>query len=56
LGLEDALEQGAALIEWPDRAGDRLPPGRLTVQLHAASDGRRADLSGPSRWQELAHG
>jgi tRNA threonylcarbamoyl adenosine modification protein YjeE len=55
LGLEDALEQGAALIEWPERAGNRLPPQRLTVQLHAAVDGRRADLSGPSRWRELAH-
>jgi tRNA threonylcarbamoyl adenosine modification protein YjeE len=55
LGLEDALDRGAALIEWPERAGDRLPPERLTVQLHTAADGRRADLSGPSRWQALAH-
>ncbi len=26
LGLEEALEQGAALVEWPERAGARLPP------------------------------
>ena len=55
LGLEDALESGAALIEWPERAGNRLPRERLTVQLRAEPDGRRADLSGPLRWQELAH-
>ena len=35
LGLEEALETGAALIEWPERAGARLPPERLMVQLHA---------------------
>jgi tRNA threonylcarbamoyl adenosine modification protein YjeE len=55
LGLEDALELGAALIEWPERAGSRLPRERLTVTLRAAPEGRRADLSGPSRWRELAH-
>ncbi len=54
LGLEDALEHGAALIEWPERAGNRLPEC-LTVQLRAEADGRRADLSGPPRWRELAH-
>jgi tRNA threonylcarbamoyl adenosine modification protein YjeE len=55
LGLDEALELGAALIEWPERAGSRLPPERLAVQLRAEPDGRRADLSGPSRWRELAH-
>src|ERR1700761_9307625 len=25
LGLEEALEQGAVLVEWPERAGARLP-------------------------------
>ena len=55
LGLDEALDRGAALIEWPERAPNRLPPERLTVQLHATADGRRADLSGPDRWRELAH-
>ena len=54
LGLDEALEFGAALIEWPERAERRLPSGRLTVQLRAEADGRRADLSGPARWRELA--
>ena len=54
LGLDEALEFGAALIEWPERAESRLPRERLTVQLHAEADGRRAELSGPARWRELA--
>lgn len=53
LGLEDALEHGAALIEWPERAGARLPENRLTVELRLEADGRRAALTGPARWQEL---
>src|ERR1700722_14784339 len=29
LGLDEALEDGAALIEWPDRATGHLPPDAL---------------------------
>lgn len=53
LGLEEALETGAALIEWPERAEGRLPADRLTVELNLQDDGRRATLSGPARWQAL---
>ncbi len=56
LGLDEALELGAALIEWPDRAGDHLPEDRLRVELSAHQDGRRASLSGPARWRELLNG
>lgn len=55
LGLEEALEMGAALIEWPERADGRLPQDRLMVELSAEGDGRRAALSGPVRWRELMH-
>jgi tRNA threonylcarbamoyladenosine biosynthesis protein TsaE len=54
LGLEEALEQGAALIEWPERAEGHLPSDRLTVELRGDAKERRAILHGPSRWQELA--
>lgn len=54
LGLDEALEHGAALIEWPERAESRLPPDRLTVELHADGNERHAGLSGPARWRELA--
>ena len=38
LGLDDALREGAVLVEWPGRAGDRLPAGRLTVRLATQPD------------------
>jgi hypothetical protein len=33
LGFEDAPENTVTLLEWPDRAGDRLPPDRLDIAL-----------------------
>jgi tRNA threonylcarbamoyl adenosine modification protein YjeE len=56
LGLEEALEQGAVLVEWPERAGARLPRDRLTVELSAHEDGRRAALHGAARWRDLLDG
>jgi len=52
LGLDEALEDGAALIEWPERAQDRLPPDALSVHLLAGQE-RRATLAGPARWRGL---
>jgi tRNA threonylcarbamoyl adenosine modification protein YjeE len=53
LGLDEALQQGAALIEWPEHAEGRLPEERLTVELRSERDERRAALRGPARWREL---
>jgi tRNA threonylcarbamoyladenosine biosynthesis protein TsaE len=33
IGLDDALEVGAAVIEWPERLGQALPPDRLAIHL-----------------------
>lgn len=52
LGLEEALDDGAALIEWPERAEDRLPPDALSVHLLTDKE-RRAALAGPARWRGL---
>jgi len=52
LGLEDALDQGAALIEWPERAGSRLPGDALIAEINANKE-RRAFLEGPTRWKSL---
>ena len=52
LGLDEALDGGAALIEWPERAEDRLPPDALSVHLLADQE-RRATLAGPARWRSL---
>jgi tRNA threonylcarbamoyladenosine biosynthesis protein TsaE len=53
LGLDDALLEGAALIEWPERAGGLLPDDRLHVALSHDAGERRAQLSGPKRWQDI---
>ncbi|MFQ6016910.1 MAG: tRNA (adenosine(37)-N6)-threonylcarbamoyltransferase complex ATPase subunit type 1 TsaE [Kiloniellaceae bacterium] len=52
LGLEEALGQAISLIEWPERLGPLLPPGRLEVRLVYADrrDARRAILSGAGTW------
>ncbi len=50
LGLDEALDEGAALIEWPERAGSHLPPDALHVLLSLTNDDRRAHIVGPSRW------
>ena len=46
LGLDEMLATGAALIEWPERAGDRLPKGAVTVELTHAGEGRLARITG----------
>ena len=51
LGIEDALEQGAILIEWPQRALDLLPEDTLFVHLTTGAQGQRhVELNGPRRW------
>jgi tRNA threonylcarbamoyladenosine biosynthesis protein TsaE len=40
LGFNDALIDGVALIEWPERLGDLLPDDRLDVRLRLEKDGR----------------
>ena len=54
LGLEDALIEGAALIEWPEQADGYLPTDALTVAL--TSEPRSAALSGGGRWPTLIPG
>jgi tRNA threonylcarbamoyladenosine biosynthesis protein TsaE len=49
IGLDEALEHGAAVIEWPERLEGALPPDRLEVTLSPESgpsgDVRRARLN-----------
>ncbi len=42
LGLEDAMRDGALVVEWASRIEDRLDPGRLRVSIEHAGDDRRA--------------
>lgn len=43
LGLSEALQSGAALVEWPERA--KLP-ATMTIRLEHEGQGRRAIISG----------
>ena len=51
LGLEDVLAGGAALVEWPERAGARLPPSTLQVRLEIIGENERCvRIAGSTRW------
>lgn len=56
LGIDEALDEGAALIEWPERAGPRLPDDALHVALSADDHVRRAHISGPQHWAKAFAG
>jgi tRNA threonylcarbamoyladenosine biosynthesis protein TsaE len=53
LGLDEAVEEGAALIEWPERLeGDHPSRDWLEVTLAAADAGRSARLTAHGSWRE----
>jgi tRNA threonylcarbamoyladenosine biosynthesis protein TsaE len=45
IGLDEALEDGAAIIEWPQRLQGRLPPARLDIDIALDGDARRAVIT-----------
>lgn len=55
IGLDEALEDGAAVIEWPERLEGRLPPDRLDIEIapDASRDGegRRVRLTPAGAWE-----
>jgi tRNA threonylcarbamoyladenosine biosynthesis protein TsaE len=52
LGLDEALDVGAAVIEWPEKLGHHLPANRLDVELHIDGERRRARLSAHGAWED----
>jgi len=50
LGIEEALGEGIALIEWPERLGPLLPARRIAVNLAFADaeDARRIEIAAPA--------
>jgi tRNA threonylcarbamoyl adenosine modification protein YjeE len=50
LGFDEALEDGAVLVEWPERAPEALPVDALHVRLSLADGTRQARLTGPVRF------
>jgi len=51
IGLDEALEDGAALIEWPERLQGHLPPDRLDVVIAFDGEGRLARLTPHGAWE-----
>ena len=49
-GIADYFRDDAVcIVEWPERAGDRLPPADLALSLSHARDGRGRDLVATAR-------
>lgn len=50
LGFDEALEHGICLVEWPQRAEDRLPKDSISIVYGFAPDGgRHITLTGPEK-------
>ena len=54
IGLDEALEDGAAVIEWPERLGGRLPADRLDIDIAMMGEGRTARLAAHGAWEGRA--
>jgi tRNA threonylcarbamoyladenosine biosynthesis protein TsaE len=54
IGLDEALDEGAAVIEWPERLEGRLPRDRLDIEIalpETGTEGRRARLVAHGAWK-----
>ncbi|GAW41824.1 tRNA threonylcarbamoyladenosine biosynthesis protein TsaE [Brevundimonas sp. SH203] len=55
IGLDEALDEGCAVIEWPERLGDDpgsfLGPDRLIIEISQQGEGRLATVSGVGAWE-----
>ena len=47
LGLEEALERGVVLVEWPDKAGSALPKDTIRIEISHEGSGRRLTITAP---------
>lgn len=52
IGLDEALEDGAAVIEWPERLEGALPPDRLDIILAFEGEARSARLAMHGAWKD----
>lgn len=51
LGLDDALADGALVIEWAERMGKRLWANALRIELSVEGEARRLTAKVPSSWE-----
>jgi tRNA threonylcarbamoyladenosine biosynthesis protein TsaE len=52
IGLGEALADGVAIIEWPERLDHHLPRDRLDIELTPDGDRRRAHLTSHGAWEQ----
>ncbi|HEY7899695.1 MAG TPA: tRNA (adenosine(37)-N6)-threonylcarbamoyltransferase complex ATPase subunit type 1 TsaE [Caulobacteraceae bacterium] len=52
LGLDEALEDGAAVIEWAEKLGRHLPRHRLDIVLSLDGERRHARLRPHGAWED----
>ncbi len=53
LGLEEALQEGVALIEWPENAENYLPEDALSLYFSIGeADIRILEIKGNAQWME----
>ena len=45
IGMEDALYDGACLVEWPERMGGYLPRDMFRVEFEPEGEGRKISIS-----------
>jgi tRNA threonylcarbamoyladenosine biosynthesis protein TsaE len=51
IGLDEALEDGAAIIEWPSRLEGHLPPDRLDIDIALDGEARQVTLTPHGTWK-----
>jgi tRNA threonylcarbamoyladenosine biosynthesis protein TsaE len=55
IGLDEALDNGAVVVEWPERLEGRLPPDRLDIEIATVGEGagehRIARLTPHGAWE-----
>lgn len=55
LGFEEAISLGAVIVEWPDKAGNRLPADAIMIDIAHDGPGRSVSIAGPqAAMQRLA--
>jgi tRNA threonylcarbamoyladenosine biosynthesis protein TsaE len=51
IGVEEALDDGCAIIEWPERLDGDLPQDRLDIELSVEGEGRIARVTPHGRFE-----
>lgn len=54
LGLQEALAEGAIIVEWPEQAFGQIPDSALKIELcPIRREVRTAHLTGDNRWTDV---